>query len=92
MSLKDPELGLDTSTGAMDSEPGDEENDPSVILRCVTDYFARSLCLASSTPDTVPLPRHTFSAGCIAFNLAYDPHIHCISVDNAAKQFCLSDL
>jgi len=92
MSLKDPELGLDTSTGAMDGEPGDEENDPSVISRCVTDYFARSLRLASSTPDTVPLPRRTFSASCIAFNLTYDPHIRRISVDNAAKQFGLSDL
>jgi len=75
MSLKDPELGLDTSTGAMDGEPGNEENDPSVISRCVTDYFAHLLRLASSTPNTVPLPRRTFSAGCIAFNLAYDPHI-----------------
>jgi len=73
-------------------ELDDEEHNSVVSLRSVTDYFSQSHQLASSPPDTVPLPLRSFSLSCIAFNLAYDPHICRISVDQAAEQFGLPDL
>jgi len=91
MSLKDSGLQLDTSTGAMDDEP-EEGSNPSVSSQPVTDYFMCSLRLASAAPNTIPLPLCTFSISCVAINLAYDPHIHHISIDDAAKRFGLPDL
>jgi len=90
LSLKDPVLQRDMA-GATE-ELDDEEHNSAVSLRSVTDYFSRSHQLASSPLDTVPLPLRAFSLGCIAFNLAYDPHIRHISVDQAAEQFGLPDL
>jgi len=90
LSLKDPVLQRDMAGATEESD--DEEHNSAVSLRSVTDYFSRSHQLASSPPDTVPLPLRAFSLGCIAFNLAYDPHICRISVDQAAEQFGLPDL
>ena len=42
--------------------------------------------------NSIPLPHRLFLAGHVAFNLAYDPNIRRISVDNAATQFSLVDL
>ena len=91
MSLKDSGLQLDMSTGAMDNEP-EEGSDLSVSSQPVTDYFTCSLHLASAAPNTIPLPLHTFSIGRVAINLAYDLHIHCISINDTAKWFGLPDL
>ena len=91
MSLKDSGLQSDTSTSAMDNEP-EEESDPSVSSQHVTDYFTRSLCLASAAPNTIPLPLCMFSVSCVTINLAYDLHICRISIDDAAKWFGLPDL
>ena len=90
LSLKNPMLWRNMADANRESD--DEENNSPVSLRSIMDYFSRSLQLASSPPDTVPLPLRAFSLGCIAFNLAYDPHIRCISVDQAAEQFGLLDL
>jgi len=89
MFLKDPALWRDMATGTADEH---EKSDPHVSLRPVTDYFVRSLQLASSPPDIIPLPRRAFSVNCVAFNLAYDPSIHRISIDEVAEQFGLPDL
>jgi len=90
MTLKDPALRWDIATGMGDEH--DEESNPHVSSRPVTDYFARSRQLASSPPDTIPLPRRAFSLNCVAFNLAYDPSIRRITIDEAAEQFGLPDL
>jgi len=90
MTLKDPALRRDIATGMGDEH--DEESDPHVSSRPVTDYFACSRQLASSPPDTIPLPRCAFSLNCVAFNLAYDPSIRRITIDEAAEQFGLPDL
>ena len=87
MSLKDPDLQLDTSTGIMDNEQDDGGNGTSGTSQPVTDYFTRSFHLASLAPDTIPLPRCTLSVGSVAINLAYDPHIRRMSIDDAARQF-----
>ena len=58
----------------------------------VTDYFAHSLCLSSSAPDTIPLPCCSFSTGGVAINLAYDLNIRQLSIDDTAKVFGLLDL
>jgi len=89
MFLKDPALRRDMATGMADEH---KESNPHVSLRPVTDYFVRSLQLASSPPDIIPLPCHAFSVNCVAFNLAYDPSIHHISIDEVAEQFGLPDL
>ena len=89
LSLKHPEPRLDMDT---DDNSNDEMADPSVSSRPVTDHFAHSLHLASSALNSVPLPHRSFSVGCVAFNLAYDPHIRHISVDDAAERFGLIDL
>ena len=73
VALKDSELRSDPLTGSLDDEPDDDESNSSA--RPVTDYFARSLRLSSSTSDTIPLPRRSFSVGGVAINLAYDPNI-----------------
>ncbi|KIM57296.1 hypothetical protein SCLCIDRAFT_28909 [Scleroderma citrinum Foug A] len=91
LSLKDPERWLDTPAETGD-EPDDEMTDPSVASRPITDHFSRSIHLASSALNSIPLPHHSFSVGCVVFNLSYDPHIRRISVDDAAKQFSLVDL
>ena len=70
LSLRDPELRLDTG----DDEPNDEMVDPSVASRPITDYFSRAHCLASSALNSIPLPHRSFSVGPVAFNLAYDPN------------------
>ena len=90
MTLKDPALRRDIATGMGDEH--DEESDPHVSSQPVTDYFAHSRQLASSPLDTIPLPRHAFSLNYVAFNLAYDPSIHRITIDEAAEQFGLPDL
>ena len=92
LSLKNPELRLDSADTS--DEPDDEiVTDPAVASRPVTDYFSRSLRLASSMAlNSIPLPHRSFSAGRVAFNLAYDPNIRRISVDDAATQFGLVDL
>ena len=90
VSLKDQELPPDPLTGSVDDGPDDDGGNPSA--QSVTDYFARSICLSSSAPDTIPLPRRSFSVGGVAINLAYDPNIRRLSIDDTAKLFGLSDL
>ena len=90
LSLKNPVLWRDVTDATGESD--DEESNLPVSLHSITDYFSWSHQLASSPPDTVPLPLCAFSLGCIAFNLAYDLHIRHISMDQAAEQFGLPDL
>ncbi|KAI5995118.1 hypothetical protein EDD15DRAFT_2165351 [Pisolithus albus] len=92
MSFKDPGLRMAVATTAIDDEPDDGGNDLCVRSQHFTDYFAHSVQLASSPPDTISLPRRAFSVGCIAFNLAYNPNICHISVDKTAAKFGLPDL
>ncbi|KAI5996688.1 hypothetical protein EDD15DRAFT_2387099 [Pisolithus albus] len=87
-----PGLRMAVATTAIDDKPDDGGNDLCVRSQRFTDYFARSVQLASSPPDTISLPRRAFSVGCIAFNLAYNPNICRISVDETAAKFGLPDL
>jgi len=68
LSLKDPVLQRDMASATKESD--DEEHNLAVSLHSVTDYFSQSHQLASSPPDTVPLPLCAFSLSCIVFNLA----------------------
>ena len=88
LSLRDPELWLDTGY----DEPNDEMVDPSIASWPTMDYFSHALCLASSALNSISLPHHSFLVGPVAFNLTYDPNIHHISVDDTTKQFDLVDL
>ena len=69
-----------------------EESTPHISSQPVTNYLEHSFQLASSLSNTIPFPCHTFSVDCVVFNLAYDPSIRCITVDEAAEQFSLPDL
>ena len=91
LSLKDPEQQPDTPAETSD-EPDDKMTDPSVASQPIMDHFSHSIHLASSALNSIPLPHHSFLVGHVAFNLSYNPHIRCISVDDAAKQFSLVDL
>ena len=66
VALKDSELRSDPLTSSVDDKPDDDGSNSSA--RPVTDYFARSLRLSSSTSDTIPLPRRSFSVGGVAIN------------------------
>ena len=59
LSLKNPELRLDSADTS--DEPNDEiVTDPAVASRPVTDYFSRSLRLASSMAlNSIPLSHHS---------------------------------
>ncbi|KAI5985287.1 hypothetical protein EDD15DRAFT_2176081 [Pisolithus albus] len=93
MSIKDPAPRRDVVTATTDDrESDDKQSNPHAGLQTMTDYFARSRHLALSSPDTIPLPRRSFSVGPVAFNLAYSPNIRRISVDQAAEEFSLPDL
>ena len=91
LSLKDLERQLDTPADTGD-KPNDEMSDPSVASRPITDHFSCSIQLASLALNSIPLPHHLFLVGRVVFNLSYNPHIHHISVNDAAKQFSLVDL
>ena len=90
MALKDPALQRDMTT--IISDEHDKESALHISSRPVTNYFEHSFQLASSLSDTIPFPHCTFSVNCVAFNLAYNPSIHRITVDKAAEQFGLPDL
>lgn len=94
MSLKDPQL----HSGTRDDEDEGSDDDGVEALprvpqptRLPVDYFTRSIALASSG-TILPLPPRTFSVGRVAINMAYDPSIRRISVDDAATLFRIPDL
>lgn len=97
VSLKEKAPQLDLNNGDDGDEEQNDEGDEAYAHvarreRVPTDYFARSINLSMLDDTNIPLPRRTFSVGRVAFNLAYDPSIRRISVDDAAELFQLPDL
>jgi len=88
------------STGTEDEDNGDKEseleNDKHSILfpglsRPITNYFTISRHLVSAS-GTVPTPLCSFSIGSTTFHLTSKPSIQCLSVQEAADLFQLTDL
>ncbi|KAH7918132.1 hypothetical protein BV22DRAFT_1051938, partial [Leucogyrophana mollusca] len=60
--------------------------------RAVTNYFAKATLLQKASRGSVPYPTRSFIGHSTAINLAYDPSIRQMQVDDIADKFRLPDL
>ncbi|KAG1876909.1 hypothetical protein C8R48DRAFT_768476 [Suillus tomentosus] len=77
----DPDVDDDIDTHDISPEPQQPGH-----IRPITNYFAIARALWCRDEGSVPVPLRSFSVGCTAFNLGYDPSIRRITVDEVARE------
>ncbi|KAG1785087.1 uncharacterized protein HD556DRAFT_1451053 [Suillus plorans] len=83
----DPDVDDDVDTHDISPEPQQPGH-----IHPITNYFAIARALRCRDDGSVPVPLRSFSVGCTAFNLGYDPSIRSITIDEVAVKFGLPDL
>ncbi|KAG1903188.1 uncharacterized protein F5891DRAFT_1185829 [Suillus fuscotomentosus] len=87
--LKDVDPDIDDDVDIHEISP--EPQQPGHI-HPITNYFAIARALWCRDEGSVPVPLCSFSVGCTAFNLGYDPSIRSITINEVTVKFDLPDL
>ena len=92
--LKDVDHEIDKNErDNQDSDETESDITPTTSLASPpTNYFIIAIHLHSKDQASIPFPLHTFTVGSTAINLAYNPLIRHITVDEVAQRFSLPDL